>query len=185
MKLYTKQGDDGRTGLIGGRRVFKHDGRVACYGDVDETNAALGVVIASGMDKQTNARLQQIQGELFVLGGELATPTDEKPPTSITQAHAMNLERWIDEACDETPPLRQFVLPGGSITAAQLHFARTVCRRAERSVVALAQQETISPWPVIYLNRLSDYLFALARLSNARSGVEDIPWTAPPSASDR
>lgn len=179
MKLYTKQGDDGRTGLIGGRRVFKHDSRVACYGDVDETNAAIGVVIATCKDQQINQRLQQIQNELFVLGGELATPTDEKPPTAIVHAHAANLERWIDEASDETPPLRQFVLPGGSITAAQLHFARTVCRRAERSVVALAQQETISPWPVIYLNRLSDYLFALARLANVRAGVADIPWTAP------
>lgn len=181
MKLYTKHGDDGRTGLIGGRRVFKHDPRVACYGDVDETNAAIGVVIANCKDKQINQRLQQVQNELFVLGGELATPIDEKPPTAITQDHATNIEHWIDEASAETPPLRQFVLPGGSATAAQLHFARTVCRRAERSVVALAQQETISPWPVIYLNRLSDYLFALARLTNTREGVADIPWVAPTS----
>ena len=179
MKLYTKQGDDGDTGLIGGRRVPKCDLRVACYGDVDETNAAIGLAIAHCDDGQVRDWLTQIQSDLFVLGGELATPAGASPPTSIAQDGPRRLEGWIDVACEQVAPLRQFVLPGGSPLAAHLHVARTVCRRAERAVVALSKSEPVSATSIVYLNRLSDLLFALARLANARAGVPDVPWVAP------
>lgn len=176
MKLYTKRGDDGTTGLFGGPRVPKCDPRVVAYGEVDETNAALGVVIAGCRDAQILARLSAIQAELFILGAELATPPDQKPAHSISETQIAQLERWIDQATDETPPLKSFVLPGGSQAAAALHLARTICRRAERSVVSLSRIETVRTEVIVYLNRLSDLLFAWARLKNHRSGVADIPW---------
>jgi len=179
MRLYTKHGDDGTTGLIGGMRVPKNDARVSAYGEVDETNAAIGEVIATCDDAETAAALRQIQSELFVLGAELATPAGEDPRHRIGEGHIAPLERWIDAASAEAPPLRNFVLPGGTQTAARLHVARTVCRRAERATVALAQQQPVGAWAVVYLNRLSDLLFALARLANHRAGVPDIPWSAP------
>ena len=179
MKLYTKQGDGGLTGLIGGARVAKNDPRVAAYGDVDETNAAVGVVIAACDDEEMVATLRRIQAELFVLGSQLATPPGDRPKLVIGEAHVKQLEHWIDAAVAEVSPLRNFILPGGSATAAGLHFARTVCRRAERAVVALAQLQPVGPPVVVYLNRLSDLLFALARHANRRAGVEDIPWIPP------
>jgi len=179
MKLYTKQGDDGSTGLIGGTRVPKNDPRVAAYGDVDETNAAIGVVIAGCNDDETVAALRRIQGELFVLGAELATPAGEQPQFRVGESHVKQLEHWIDAATAEVTPLRNFVLPGGTATAAGLHMARTVCRRAERAVVALAQMQSVGQSAIVYLNRLSDLLFALARQANKRSSVEDIPWHPP------
>lgn len=184
MKLYTKHGDDGSTGLIGGTRVPKNDPRVAAYGDVDETNAAIGAVIAGCNDEETVANLRLIQAELFVLGAELATPSGEQPRFRVGESNVTQLERWIDAASAEVPPLRNFVLPGGSATAAGLHLARTVCRRAERAVVGLAQLQPVGPWAIIYLNRLSDLLFALARQANKRSNVEDIPWHPPQEASN-
>ncbi len=185
MKLYTKHGDDGSTGLIGGARVPKNDLRVAAYGDVDETNAAIGVVIAGCKDAETIASLRRIQAELFVLGAELATPSGQKPNHSVDESHVKQLEQWIDAATAEVAPLRNFVLPGGSETAAGLHLARTVCRRAERAVVTLAQTQVVGKWAIIYLNRLSDLLFALARQANKRTGVEDIPWHPPKDAQGR
>lgn len=182
MKLYTRQGDAGETGLFGGQRVSKCDARVACYGEVDETNAAIGLAVAGCSDARIREQLLAIQSELFIIGGELATPASSAAPTRIAPADVERLERWIDEAMDQVPPLRQFVLPGGAPMAAQLHLARTVCRRAERAVVALAAHETTSPTIVVYLNRLSDLLFALARLANVRAGVPDVPWQAPPSS---
>ncbi len=179
MKLYTRSGDDGSTGLFGGPRVSKCDARVAAYGEVDETNAAIGVALAGCIDMQIAGRLSEIQADLFVVGAELATPQGHKPPNAITDAQVTQLERWIDEASDETNPLRTFVLPGGTSLAAALHLARTVCRRAERAVVSLSQQEAISGPVVIYLNRLSDLLFAWARLANHRANVPDIPWIPP------
>lgn len=184
MKLYTKHGDDGSTGLIGGTRVPKNDPRVAAYGDVDETNAALGVVIAGCNDDETIVMLRHIQAELFVLGSELATPAGEQPRFQIGESHVKQLERWIDAASAEVAPLRNFVLPGGTATAADLHLARTVCRRAERAVVALAQMQPVGQWAIVYLNRLSDFLFAMARQANKRSSVEDIPWHPPKEASN-
>ncbi len=182
MKLYTKHGDDGSTGLIGGARVLKNDIRVSAYGEVDETNAAIGVVIAGCSDKEIIATLRIIQTELFVLGAELATPAGETPRLRVGEPHVTQLERWIDAASAEVAPLRNFVLPGGSEIAAGLHFARTVCRRAERAAVALAQEQQVGQWSIVYLNRLSDLLFALARQANKRADVEDIPWHPPKEA---
>jgi cob(I)alamin adenosyltransferase len=176
MKLYTKSGDEGSTGLFGGPRVPKCDPRVDAYGEVDEVNAAIGVALAACGDPQIARRLSGIQADLFVVGAELATPQGHKPPNAISEAQVVQLEQWIDEACNETKPLRTFVLPAGSALAAALHLARTVCRRAERAVVSLSQQEVLSGVVVVYLNRLSDLLFALARLANQRAGVADIPW---------
>jgi len=184
MKLYTKHGDDGSTGLIGGTRVPKHDPRVSAYGDVDETNAAIGMVIAGCNDEETVATLRIIQTELFVLGAELATPAGLKPNLRVGEPHVTQLEHWIDAASAEVAPLRNFVLPGGAATAADLHFARTVCRRAERAVVALAQIQPVGQWAIVYLNRLSDLLFALARQANKQANVEDIPWHPPKEAAN-
>ena len=179
MRLYTKGGDGGTTALFGGTRVSKHSLRVAACGEVDETNAAIGTVIAKCDDEQTVASLRQIQTDLFIVGAELATPEGGKADPEIGEAHVIQLEQWIDEAQDEAPALRNFVLPGGTATAAGLHLARTVCRRAERGVVALTQQESVGKWVLIYLNRLGDLLFALARQANSRAGVPDTPWIAP------
>lgn len=179
MKLYTKTGDDGSTGLFGGARVPKCDARVAAYGDVDETNAAIGIALALCKDDEIKSRLTTIQSDLFVAGAELATQSGQAPPNEICKPQVAQLEAWIDLASAETPPLRVFVLPGGSELSAHLHFARTVCRRAERSIVSLSQQEPVGPELIIYLNRLSDLLFAWARLANHRSRISDIPWIAP------
>lgn len=177
MKLYTKNGDDGSTGLIGNVRVTKCDPRVDAYGEVDETNAAIGLVIADCDDKPVVANLQRIQADLFMLGAELATPADQVRQWTIRESHVSALEKQIDEASAVSPPMKNFVLPGGHPTAARLHFARTVCRRAERAVVSLAKEQTIGEWVIPYLNRLSDLLFALARAANTKAGIDDIPWT--------
>ncbi len=177
MKLYTKQGDDGSTGLIGGNRVAKNDPRVAAYGEVDETNAAIGLAISACDHEAMTAYLQCIQSELFTLGAQLASQDGTAPEVAIGDAHVAQLESWIDRACDEAAPLKNFILPGGCELAARLHFARTVCRRAERAAVDLAQQQTVGQRALVYLNRLSDLLFALAREANARAGTAEIPWT--------
>ncbi|GJQ26696.1 MAG: ATP--cob(I)alamin adenosyltransferase [Phycisphaerae bacterium] len=194
MKLYTKQGDDGGTVLFDGTRVRKHDARVCAYGDVDETNAFVGVATSmvqglvaasSGGARQDWQRLvdrlMHIQRDLFTVGAELATPIGaphrDKVP-KISEVDIARLESWIDDACAVVPPLRQFILPGGAPAASALHVCRTVCRRAERRVVALGA-DCPNPNVVIYLNRLSDLLFAWARCANAFSGVEDVPWHAP------
>ncbi len=179
MKLYTKRGDDGSTGLIGDVRVEKCDPRVVAYGDVDETNAVIGLVLAECDDPDTCGALRRIQAELFELGAQLATPPGRTAQQSVTETQIVQLEHWIDQATAEVEPLRNFILPGGSLTAARLHLARTVCRRAERTVVALAKEQSIDRTAVVYLNRLSDLLFALARRTNRRAGVEDIPWKPP------
>lgn len=181
MKLYTKNGDDGSTALFGGGRVPKNNLRVTAYGDVDETNAAIGLALAADPDPHIAAPLRRIQSDLFVLGAELATPADKTPHVQLADLHIIQLEHWIDEACAETAPLQNFVLPGGAPPAAALHLARTICRRAERSLVTLAQHEPVRSAALIYLNRLSDLLFALARRANHRANVSDIPWIAPPS----
>ncbi|MHC4697564.1 MAG: cob(I)yrinic acid a,c-diamide adenosyltransferase [Planctomycetota bacterium] len=184
MKLYTKGGDDGTTGLFGGRRVRKSDLRVRACGEVDETNAAVGVAIAHCRDDELVANLRRIQSDLFALGAQLATPGGGNADTTIDDAHIGLLERWIDAACDEVPDLQSFVLPGGSETGADLHLARTVCRRAERTVAALAEKESIERAALVYLNRLSDLMFALARQANHRAGLSDIPWPAPKTVSE-
>ncbi len=176
MKLYTKRGDDGMTDLFGGSRVSKSDLLIAACGDVDETNAAIGVVIAACDDEETVTALLRIQQDLFVLGGALATPEGTSKAETMGEGHVTQLERWIDEASAEVAPLKQFVLPGGAEAATRLHLARTICRRAERAVVALADREASSRWTRIYLNRLSDLLFALARRVNHRAGVAETEW---------
>jgi cob(I)alamin adenosyltransferase len=181
MKIYTKTGDSGDTGLFGGGRVPKNHPRVEAYGDVDELNAAVGMARAAGPMPRIDEVLVPIQRDLFAIGALLATPNREKMHEHLEKARVdeeriAELERAID-ACDaELEPLRAFVLPGGSPKAATLHLARTICRRAERRVVELQSDTDIPPLTVIYLNRLSDLLFTLARLANARAGSGEVTW---------
>lgn len=177
MKLYTKTGDDGQTGLIGGTRVSKDDARVACYGEVDELNAAIGVAVAALPHCAEREILHAIQGDLFVLGAQLATRVDSQPTLAITAAHVARLEHLLDETCANLPDLTHFVLPGGCELAARLHLARTVCRRAERAVVAFSRRDVVDSATIVYLNRLSDLLFALALSANRNAGVADIIWS--------
>jgi cob(I)alamin adenosyltransferase len=177
MKIYTKTGDLGQTGLYGGGRVAKDDQRIEAYGTVDELNAVLGMVRASAPAPEVDALLARVQNELFDLGAELATPDADKiKAVTIDEAAITRLEAAIDQFEGLLAPLRTFILPGGSVAAAQLHLARTVCRRAERRLVTLSHQEPISPHLVVYLNRLSDLLFVLARFANLAVGVGDVPW---------
>jgi len=177
MKLYTKTGDAGQTGLFGGQRVSKDHPRVSAYGDVDETNAAIGfAACATTYGAETCKHLRLIQADLFCLAAQLANPTGKHQATAITEKEVARLEKWIDSASAEVEPLKSFILPGGVELSTRLHLARTVCRRAERSIVALAQNEPINPLCVVYVNRLSDLLFAWARRANHRAGVNDITW---------
>lgn len=177
MKIYTRTGDTGETGLLGGVRVKKHDLRIEAYGTVDELNAVLGVVRAAQPSQRVDQILEHIQNELFGVGAELATPTSKGAHSGrIEESHVERLEEMIDLCEAELPPLKNFILPGGCPTAAQLHFARTVCRRAERLVVELSETGPVSPQIIVYLNRLSDLLFVLARFDNARAGVPDVKW---------
>lgn len=179
MKIYTRTGDEGETGLFGGARVPKDDPRVEAYGAVDELNSQLGVARAAGLDAAIDEALHTVQSELFDVGAELATTPDraEKGGLPRVEAGAIErLERAIDAAEAELPPLQTFVLPGGTQAAAQLHVARTTCRRAERRVVALGHRDPIRGEVPRYLNRLSDLLFVWARLANHRANVPDVPW---------
>jgi cob(I)alamin adenosyltransferase len=185
MKIYTKTGDRGETGLFGGQRVRKDNVRVAAYGDVDELNSVIGLAaaqLASDGATELVEQIRTIQTELFTLGANLATPSPEdggRPSSYIPPldpARIAELEHWIDRAETELEPLRNFILPGGTEAAARLHLGRTVCRRAERSVITLAHEAHIDENLIVYLNRLSDCLFTLARLANRRAGVEDVPW---------
>lgn len=178
MKIYTKTGDGGDTALFGGRRIAKDDIRIEAYGTVDELNAFLGMVVWHCTISDLKERLQRVQGELFVLGADLATPLDAK--TSYISRLGIDpirqLEAEIDEWDEILPPLASFILPGGSQPGAELHIARTVCRRAERRAVGLAQTEDINKNVVVYLNRLSDWIFTLARLVNHRQNIPETPW---------
>jgi cob(I)alamin adenosyltransferase len=180
MKIYTKTGDRGETGLFGGTRMSKASLRVATYGEVDELNSALGVAITfAALDDELVPALQRVQGELFVLGAELASSPDKSVNVGIAlleDAHVSALEREIDAFDGVLPKLTTFVLPGGTPLAAALHLARTVCRRAERSAVALDAQDALRPEIIRYLNRLSDWLFTTARYANFRAKVADVPW---------
>jgi cob(I)alamin adenosyltransferase len=181
MKIYTKTGDDGSTGLIGGSRVSKGDLRIDCYGNVDELNACLGFAAAEG-DFTLIEKLRPIQNELFVIGSLLATPEGKSPANvplpQLDDASIARLEQQIDAAEALLPPLHNFILPGGTELSCRLHLARTICRRAERAIVSLAQaQQHVDLKVITYLNRLSDWLFVHARLANHLAGVADIPWT--------
>ena len=182
MAIYTKTGDDGDTALFGGGRVPKNDKRVEAYGSVDELNSLVGLVLTSLTDDDVRSGLLLIQNDLFSLGANLATPEGDgsrpRPQTpGVPVARVEAMERWIDQATDELPELREFVLPGGTEGAAMLHVCRSVCRRAERMVVALGREEPLHDGIVPYLNRLSDLLFVWARLENHRAGREDVPWS--------
>jgi cob(I)alamin adenosyltransferase len=182
MKIYTKTGDQGQTSLFAGGRVDKDVPRVEAYGTVDELNACLGMVCAQLPEGEVRDCLRQIQGELFALGADLATPLTaitRKAIPRLREAQTARLEQWIDRYEAELPPLTRFVLPSGSLAGASLHFARTVCRRAERRVVALSKLEAINPELIRYLNRLSDLLFVLARAVNHRAQLPEIAWEPP------
>ena len=179
MKIYTKTGDSGETGLLGGARVSKSAPRVAAYGDVDELNAWIGFVRSMKPDDRLGAMLDRIQRELFAIGARLADPTgavaDRVAKAAVTADDVKHLEDWIDELERELPPLRKFILAGGTPPAASLHVARTVCRRAERGVVALGV-DAVEKDVLVYLNRLSDLLFVMARVANHRSGIAESEW---------
>jgi cob(I)alamin adenosyltransferase len=182
MKIYTRGGDGGFTALFGGARVRKDVPRIEAYGAVDELNSVLGWAGAELGEADLREMIGRIQSELLDIGSELATPEREKLESrgqrlpQVGDREIDELERWIDALEGELTPLRNFILPGGASAAAALHVARTVCRRAERRVVALAQQESVSPEAIRYLNRLSDLLFVMARAVNARLGVEEPTW---------
>jgi cob(I)alamin adenosyltransferase len=174
-KVYTRTGDDGTTGLGDGSRVPKTALRIGAYGTLDELNAVLGVALASGVDERLAVPLRRIQNELFHAGAELCMPaTAAQPGPRIVARHVAALEQLMDEL--DLPPLQNFILPGGHLAAAHLHVARTVCRRAERAVLALAEQEAVSPDLVHYLNRLSDALFVMSRYQNRAAGVAEPLW---------
>ena len=181
MKIYTKTGDKGDTGLFGGGRVPKDDIRVEAYGDVDELNAVIGVARSVEMMPRIDEVLVPIQRDLFAIGALLATPDRDKmalhlQKARIDEARIGELERAIDLGEAELEPLTAFIVPGGTPKAAALHVARTVCRRAERHVVRLQHQVELPPLAVIYLNRLSDLLFTLARVANRRAGAGEVTW---------
>jgi cob(I)alamin adenosyltransferase len=181
VKIYTKTGDEGETGLFGGGRVPKDHPRVAAYGDVDELNSAVGLARATLPAELFDPLLQGVQRDLFSIAAHLATPDSEKvakalEKADLSEARVVEFERAMDAADQELPPLRAFVLPAGTPKAAALHLARTVCRRAERSVVQLGRETVVPGLFVVYLNRLSDLLFTLARLANRRDGREDETW---------
>ncbi len=182
--LYTRTGDTGETSLVGGQRVAKDSLRLESYGTVDELSSQLGVVAAAqGVSDEVKGQLQQIQNELFNIGGYLATaPGDAEPPCPSLEGGAMiqDLEGWIDALDEQTPKIRAFVLPGGHPAAALTHVARTVCRRAERNILALSRKEYVDPAVIRFVNRLSDYLFAAARYINFTNGVAEIVWQQKP-----
>lgn len=179
MKLYTRQGDEGQTGLYGGTRVSKDHVRVQAYGTVDELNSLLGLAAATcPFDELTNI-IAIIQPRLFDLGADLCTPCHTQASANIGRIgseHHEELERLIDGVCAPLPPMKHFILPGGCELAARLHMARTVCRRAERHIVTLAHTEPVGDAVIPYVNRLSDLLFAMARRANQLAGVDDVPW---------
>ena len=180
-KVYTRTGDDGTTGLGGGQRVGKDSLRIDAYGTVDELNSVLGVALAVGLNETLVGALGAIQNELFHLGSDLCILEEDKakmPVPGIEERHVVALEKLMDRLSEELPPLENFILPGGTPGAAQLHVARTVCRRAERVVIALGRQEAVGAWTVRYLNRLSDALFVMARHENKRRGAPDVLWNS-------
>jgi cob(I)alamin adenosyltransferase len=179
VKIYTRTGDSGETALLGGTRVSKADPRVTAYGEVDEVNAWLGLVRAGALDVELAAMIERIQRDLFAIGARLADPTgtvaNRVQKAAVTGEDIARLEEWIDRLETELAPLRRFILAGGSPSGASLHVARTVCRRAERAVVSLGREQ-VENEVLIYLNRLSDLLFVMARAANRRAGAPELEW---------
>jgi cob(I)alamin adenosyltransferase len=178
MKIYTKTGDGGETGLFRGPRVAKHDPRVEAYGNVDELNALLGVLLPEIQTPEIREIISSLQQELFEVGADLATPPQQQEDSSLRIPADLieNLEKSIDTFEEKLSPLQWFILPGGTRSAALLHYARTVCRRAERSVTFLKSHQEINPEVLRYLNRLSDLLFVLARVENQTAGTTEVAW---------
>jgi cob(I)alamin adenosyltransferase len=171
-KVYTRTGDKGETSLVGGKRISKASIRVETYGDIDELNSLLGVVRTAIDDDEVDKILQSIQNDLFTVGADLASPVNVPVPR-IESEGVQHLEKLIDHFNEQMPPLKEFIFPGGTYAAALLHLARAVCRRAERRIVALADEEEISKHMLAYVNRLSDLLFVMARFMNRRTGVAE------------
>ena len=180
MKIYTKGGDNGETGLFGGERVSKDSPRIEAYGTVDELNSFIGLALIEAKDSEVKKLLEKIQNILFILGSDLSAPNNEKNKNQniprISKIHYEEIEKEIDKFDSHLDELRNFILPGGCKSAALLHICRTICRRAERKVVALNNIVNLNPDIVILLNRLSDLFFVLARFENKVSGIEDVEW---------
>lgn len=178
-RVYTRAGDDGTTALAGGQRVAKDSLRIEAYGTVDELNSAIGIAVAAGLEEPLTEPFGVIQQVLFNLGAELATPREPGEETTgprVEARHVEQLESWIDDWNDDLEPLTSFVLPGGDATAAHLHLARTICRRAERLTFTLGREEQVGEFVSPYLNRLSDLLFVASRLQNQLGGHGDVLW---------
>ena len=176
MPIYTRTGDKGQTSLFGGSRKDKDDPRIEAYGEVDELNAVLGIVISFSEYEEITKQLKEIQRDLFVIGSELATENKKLLKKTISSIRAGQFEEEMDRIESEIGVLHNFILPGGSKLASLLHLARTVCRRAERRIIALSKTEKVNPDIIIYINRLNDYLFMLARVANKKSRVEEVIW---------
>ncbi|AMV30772.1 Cob(I)yrinic acid a,c-diamide adenosyltransferase [Pirellula sp. SH-Sr6A] len=182
MKIYTKTGDAGTTGLFGGPRVAKNDARICAYGSIDELNAVLGLARASDLPGDMDRMIVHIQHQLFSIGAELATPNPEEHGLKWpAEDYVTQMEQWIDDLESQLQPLRNFILPGGTIQAAHLHVARTVCRRTEREIVSFSNSGRVSDAShiIVFLNRLSDLLFVMARYSNHVAGIQDTRWESP------
>ena len=176
MKIYTKTGDDGNTGLQGDFRISKSHPRIIAYGTVDEVNAAIGVVLTNTLDEDVSQLLNQIQNDLFLLGSDLSNQNLNDLKNRVTLEMIEKLEESIDTFESELPPITNFILPGGNVTASQIHQVRTIVRRAETLVVKLSDKDEINSNCIKYLNRLSDLMFVMGRLINKRNGIEDIIW---------
>ena len=176
MKIYTKTGDDGTTGLQGGKRVLKSNLRIRAYGTVDEINATIGIILSSKIDDDIAIILTKIQNDLFVVGSDLSNPDLSNKKNRVTTEMVKNLEKNIDVLEKELPPLTNFILPGGHKIASLLHLARTITRRAETNVISLDEKEKVNDECKKYLNRLSDLLFVIARTINKRDQIKDIIW---------
>jgi len=175
VKIYTRTGDSGETSLFGGARIAKHDPRIEAYGTTDELNSVIGVARAAWPSSPIDTQLHEIQSDLFEIGAYLASPGSNRFH-GVAEPRIEALEKAIDAMEGELPQLTAFILPGGSMPAAQLHVARTVCRRAERRVIALGESSADMRTTITYLNRLSDYLFVAARFANLKHGISDTPW---------
>jgi len=176
VKIYTKTGDDGTTGLIGNKRVKKSNPRIATYGMVDELNAALGIVLSSKLGKDIHDLLTKIQNDLFVVGADLANPNLDNKSNRVTSEMVLYLEKEIDRLEEKLSPITFFILPGGDLVASQVHMARAICRRAEINVVNLSEVDKINNECLVYMNRLSDLLFVVARTINKRKKISDVAW---------
>jgi len=176
VKIYTKTGDDGTTGLVGGKRTKKSNPRIIAYGAVDELNSAIGIALSSHLDSDIDTLLTQIQNNLFVLGSDLANPNLNDNSSRVHDDMILFLESSIDNLESELQPITYFILPGGDEVASKIHLARSICRRAEINIIELSESEQINKKCQIYMNRLSDLLFVIARLTNKRKKIKDVAW---------